>query len=68
METVTLEISGMSCGACVAHVRKALSAMAGVQVTSLEIGRAEVDFDPTLQTPATLAAALQAAGYPAEVG
>ena len=67
MEHVILEISGMSCGHCVSRVRKTLSAMAGVQVTSVDVGRADVEFDPALQTPATMAAALGAAGYPTVV-
>ena len=35
MKTVTLEIQGMMCGHCEAHMKKALEAMAGVTVTSI---------------------------------
>ena len=66
MTRVSLAVEGMSCGHCVGRVKKALTGLPGVDVRSVEIGRAEIDFDPTLQTLAAVTTALGAAGYPAE--
>jgi len=55
-------ISGMSCGHCVTAVRKALTGVAGVAVTDVQIGSATVE----LESPAALAAAelaIDEAGY-----
>jgi copper chaperone CopZ len=57
----------MSCGHCVGRVQKALSALPGVTVKAVKVGEAEVEFDPTLQSLAAVTAALDAAGYPADV-
>ena len=67
MKHIHLAVSGMSCGHCVGRVKKALAGLAGVEVRSVDIGAAEIDFDPTLQTLAAVTTALGAAGYPAEV-
>ena len=67
MEHATLRIANMSCGHCVSRVRTALASLAGVTVKTVTVGDADVDFDPTLQTLAAVTAALDAAGYPAQV-
>lgn len=67
MEQVTLHVSGMSCGHCVSSVHKALASLTGVTVKSVKVGEAEVELDPTLQSLAAVTAALDAAGYPAQV-
>ena len=61
METVSLAITGMTCGHCVAGVRRALTAVPGVQVQDVRIGAATVTADdvPT----AALVAAVEDAGY-----
>ena len=62
---VRLKIQGMSCQHCVAHVREALSAVAGVSgpvEVSLERGEAIV---PGSADPKALAAAVEEAGYSA---
>ncbi len=48
MQTVTLEISGMTCGGCVRSVTNVLKALDGVKKAdvSLEKRSAVVDFDP----------------------
>ena len=48
MQTVTLGISGMTCGGCVRSVGKVLNALDGVAKAevSLEKGNAVVDYDP----------------------
>jgi copper chaperone CopZ len=41
----TLSIDGMSCGHCVARVRKALEAVQGVTVADVQVGSARIDVD-----------------------
>jgi copper chaperone CopZ len=67
MKRIRLTISGMSCGHCVGRVKKTLTGLPGVEVRAVEIGRADIDVDPTLQSLAAVTTALGAAGYPAEV-
>jgi copper chaperone len=62
-EPVSIRISGMSCGHCVSAVRKALEAVPGVAVQSVEIGSAVVQFDAARSTIADAEAAIDAAGY-----
>lgn len=66
MERVTLAIEGMTCGHCVAAVRKALSSVAGVEgvVVSLSPPRAVVSFDPSMADIETLTKATAEEGYP----
>ena len=64
METITLSISGMSCGHCVASVRAALDAVPGARVQDVRIGSATVAGG----TPAALIAAVEDAGYDATLG
>ena len=65
MQSVTLGISGMTCGGCVRSVNKVLSAMDGVVKAdvSLEQQRAQVDFDPVRIDVARLKQAIEDAGY-----
>ena len=63
MESVTMQISGMSCGHCVARVQKALAGLDGVSVDQVAIGEARVQIDPARRSPADLARAVEAAGY-----
>jgi len=59
-----LKIDGMTCGHCVAAVKKALEKVPGVTAArvELEAGRAQVEGDPSL---AALLAAVQDEGYQA---
>jgi copper chaperone CopZ len=63
MDTVTIGINGMSCGHCVAAVRKALESVAGVRVEAVQIGSATVAIDPAVTSRAAVDAAIDAAGY-----
>ncbi|KXX66222.1 CopZ family metallochaperone [Marichromatium gracile] len=60
-----LKITGMSCQHCERRVREALVAVAGVESVSIDLaaGRARVE---GAAEPATLIAAVEAAGYQAE--
>jgi copper chaperone len=67
MQTVTLDITGMSCGGCTGSVQRALSQIDGVthaEVT-LRPGAATVVTDPARVTPAQIEAAITRLGYPA---
>lgn len=63
-----LEVTGMRCGGCVAAVEKRLQAQPGVTAACVNLvtGTATVAIAPTTD-PATLAAALTAAGFPSQV-
>jgi copper chaperone CopZ len=63
MSTVTLHIEGMSCGHCLNAVNKALHAVPGAEVASVQIGRAVIQTGPDGPTAATLADAVTKAGY-----
>ena len=67
METVSLEITGMSCGHCVAAVDKALKQVDGVSAANVEIGRATVTLDPKVATTGAVVDAVEDAGYSATV-
>jgi copper chaperone CopZ len=63
MRQVTLHIEGMSCGHCLNAVNRALASVPGVEIDSVEIGRATVRYDEQQVTPAKLEAAVADAGY-----
>jgi copper chaperone len=65
MEELTLAITGMSCGHCVARVKQSLASVPGVQVRDVSIGSASVAYDATAASPGDIATAVSAAGYPA---
>jgi len=65
MNEAELQIEGMTCGHCVAHVEKALRSLDGVAKVEVEIGRARVAHDPTRVTVAAMLAAIDDAGYTA---
>lgn len=67
MERMTLKIDGMSCGHCVARVEKTLSRLDGVIVNHVEVGSAEVTYDPAKTPFAHIREALDDAGYTAGV-
>jgi copper chaperone len=59
----TLRIEGMGCGHCVKAVEEALGAVEGVEVHVVEIGSAQISYDPETTDPARLAEAVEEAGY-----
>ena len=67
MNTLKLTIDGMSCGHCLNRVQKALGTVPGIQVTSVQIGQATLDYDPAQQSPEAIAEVVTKAGYRAEV-
>jgi copper chaperone CopZ len=63
MQRATLHIEGMSCGHCLNAVNRALAALPGVEIESVQIGRAEVRYDERTTSPKRLEAAVTNAGY-----
>ena len=65
MQHLTVKIDGMSCGHCVARVEKALSKLEGVSVSRVDVGSAEIDYDPARTPFARIREAIADAGYTA---
>jgi copper chaperone CopZ len=63
VRTATLHIEGMSCGHCLNAVQQALSAVPGVQIDTIRIGRADVSYDENATGLEQLEAAVAQAGY-----
>jgi copper chaperone len=68
MNTVELDVQGMTCGSCVKHVTKALQSVQGVSQVEVDLakGRARVvgEVAPSAQA---LIAALASEDYPAQL-
>lgn len=67
MRQATLDIEGMSCGHCLNAVNRALSAVPGVRIEEVRIGRASVTYDESTTTPSELETAVAEAGYRATI-
>ena len=65
METIQLNIEGMTCSGCVNNVKNVLQKIPGVSSAevSLEQKRATVIFNPAQSNPAQFKAAVEDAGY-----
>ena len=63
MQQLAIEIGGMSCGHCVKAVNTALTAMDGVTVEQVAVGRAAVAYDPSRVEAGQIAHAIEDAGY-----
>ncbi len=67
MRVVSLHIEGMSCGHCLNAVNRALSALPGVTLESVQIGRASLHYDESVISPESIREAVSDAGYRATV-
>ena len=65
-QTLTVEVTGMTCGACVRRAETALKDLPGTVTARVNLAtrKAEIDHDGSL-TPDAVAARLEEAGYPA---
>jgi copper chaperone CopZ len=63
MQSLTIPITGMSCGGCVNSIRNALSKIPGVTDAQVKIGTAIVTYDPALTNPEALRRVITQAGY-----
>ncbi len=66
-ETLNVSIEGMHCGACVRRVTSALEGVAGVNVGSVEVGSAQMTFNPAVTSADEIAAVIQRIGFHAQV-
>ena len=68
MNTIDLEVQGMSCGSCVNHVTRALQPIPGVTDVAVDLKSGHVRVTDTLDgDPQRLVSALGDAGYPAKL-
>jgi copper chaperone len=67
MKAVTLHIEGMSCGHCLNAVNRALSALPGVALESVAMGRASLRYDESTVDPRSIENAVRDAGYSATI-
>lgn len=65
MSSVSIKVSGMTCGGCVASVTRVLQALPGVQrvEVALEQGQASIEYDPSRVGPADFRRAIEGAGF-----
>ena len=65
METVTMNVKGMTCGGCVASVTRVLKAVPGVDSVDVKLqpGQATVRYDASKVELPRLKAAIEDAGY-----
>ena len=66
-EGLKLSSEGMHCDGCVRRVTAALMRVLGVEVGSVEVGWAEVTFDPGHMNAGEIAAAIDRIGFAARV-
>ncbi len=67
METITIQVEGMSCGGCVKSVTNVLSALPGVAKAevSLENKHARIEYEAGRVTPDDMKRAIVDAGFEA---
>lgn len=65
MEKLSFNVDGMTCGGCVASVKRVLEAVPGVSDVKvvLDPGKAELAFDPARVSAENLRDAVRNAGY-----
>ncbi|KAF7715420.1 Uncharacterized protein PECH_007914 [Penicillium ucsense] len=69
MATTIVKVDGMTCGACTSAVEGAFKGVGGVSdvAVSLIMGRASIQHDPSIVTPARVAELIEDCGFDAEV-
>jgi Cu+-exporting ATPase len=69
-ETIRFPIEGMTCASCVNRITRALRKLDGVEQVKVDLARetGTVRREPSLAPNATIAAAVLAAGYEADLG
>ena len=68
-ESVTIQVDGMVCAACQAHVQHALDETPGVAKAAVNLmtGQAVVAFDPQTVSPQKLVESIRDTGYEASL-
>ncbi len=63
MEKINFEVRGMSCGHCVASVKEAIEKVDGARVDRVDVGSADISYDPAVTSTKALEDAIRDAGY-----
>jgi copper chaperone len=65
MNTLTLNVTGMSCMGCVNSVRNLVGALPGIAGIEIDLasGKVEIQHDPALSDAAAIRAAIEDGGY-----
>ena len=68
MQTLSFDVSGMTCGGCAGSVQRTLSKIGGVSYAEVTLrpGLATVVVDPARVTPAQIESAITRLGFPAK--
>jgi copper chaperone len=67
VNSVTLRIDGMHCGACVRRVTQALQRVEGAEVQEVRLGAARVQVEDAATAESALVASIAKAGYSAHL-
>jgi len=69
MEAIEIQTSGTHCGSCTMLIEMTVDELEGVESVSADhaSGMARVTFDPDLIAPEAITAAIEDAGYGAEI-
>jgi copper chaperone CopZ len=66
-DMLRLSIEGMHCGGCVRRVSAALQGVRGVKLGPVEVGSAQLTFDPGEASAEEIAAAVNRIGFSAHI-
>ena len=69
MKTVQIQVEGMTCASCVAHVEKGIKGGAGIDMAAVNLAteKATVSFDPSVTTLEDIMGHIEGAGYGAHL-
>ncbi|MBN2860413.1 MAG: heavy metal translocating P-type ATPase [Sphaerochaetaceae bacterium] len=69
MKTVQIQVEGMTCASCVAHVEKGIKSGAGIDMAAVNLAteKATVSFDPSVTNLEDIMGHIQGAGYGAHL-
>ena len=68
MKTAQFKIEGMHCQACVRRVTSAIEKVGGVKSSKVDVGSADVEFDPAQTSKEKIAEAVRAVGFELPAG
>lgn len=63
MTEISIKIEGMTCGHCVARIKKAIDIIQGISESDVRIGLARVKFDENKTNKEAIENAISDAGY-----
>jgi copper chaperone CopZ len=63
METLQLNIEGMGSAHCIMVVKNSVSKLPGTEISTIEIGNAQINFDKNKTSPDQIIGAIEKVGY-----